>query len=226
MTGIYLIVNMAFLGALGFQGMRETDALASDLLRLALGDVGAVVISLLICISCLGAINGMIFTGARVYYALGTEHRLYGWLGQWNETLQTPVRSLVLQGVVTMFLVAFFYMSVGENSFTGLIAFTAPLFWYFLMLVGVSFLILREQDRKTPRPFRVSLYPLEPLLFIGSSLFMLHAGITYAMEQSVGSRPWYLHFESLWPVGVMLLGLALSCFDPPINAGQSESLGE
>ena len=212
-TGIYLIINVAFVGALGFQEVRETKTVASDVLRLALGEGGASVISLLICISCLGAINGMLFTGARVYYALGTEHRLYGWLGKWNETLQAPVRSVTLQGIVTMFLVAFFYMSVGEDSFTGLIAFTAPLFWYFLLLVGISFLILRERDTKTVRPFRVSLYPLEPILFICSSLFMLHAAMTYAMGQQVGNRPWYVHFESLWPVGIMLLGLVLSWFD-------------
>jgi basic amino acid/polyamine antiporter, APA family len=213
-TLVYLLVNVAFVGALGFQGVRETKTLASDVLRIPFGESGANAISVLICISCLGAINGMIFTGARVYYALGTEHRAYAWLGHWNERLQTPVRSLVLQGIVTMLLVAFFYLSVGENSFTGLIAFTAPLFWLFLLLVGISFLILRETDAKTARPFRAPLYPLEPLLFIGSSGFMLHAAITYAMGQSVGDRPWYLHFESLWPVGVMLIGLLLSFFDP------------
>jgi len=216
-TSIYLVVNAAFVGALGFQGVRETDALASDVLRIALGERGAAAISLLICISCLGAINGMIFTGARVYYALGQEHRLYAWLGRWNRTLQTPIRSLVLQGMVTMLLTAFFYMAVGEDAFTHLVAFTAPLFWCFLLLVGISFFVLRRRDAAIPRPFRVPMYPASPLLFCASSLFMLHAATTYAMRQTIGLRPWYLHFEALWPVGMMLLGLGLSFVDPPVE---------
>ena len=131
--------------------------------------------------------------------------------------LQTPLRSLVLQGIVTMSLVTFFFWAVGEGSFTSLVAFTAPMFWCFLMLVGVSFIILRERDAKTERPFRTPLYPLLPLLFCASSLFMLHAALTYAMGQDASDRPWYLHFESLWPVGMLLLGIMLSFFDPPLT---------
>ena len=62
------------------------------------GPWGQRLISLLICISALGAINGTIFTGARIYYAMGTEHRLYAWLGRWSPRWQTPARSLADPG--------------------------------------------------------------------------------------------------------------------------------
>src|SRR5262249_51291972 len=67
---IYMLVNLAFTHALGFQGVRASHAVAADVARLRLGETGAHSINLLICISALGAINGMIFTGARIYSAL------------------------------------------------------------------------------------------------------------------------------------------------------------
>jgi len=69
------------------------------------------VISILICLSALGAINGTIFTGARIYYAMGTEHRLYAWLGRWNPKTGTPVWSLVIQLVITLIPVIGFGLS-------------------------------------------------------------------------------------------------------------------
>ncbi len=55
---------------------------------------GGVFISVLICISALGAVNGLIFTGARISYAVGTDHRLFRWLGRWHPRLGTlnPLR--------------------------------------------------------------------------------------------------------------------------------------
>jgi amino acid transporter len=220
-TVIYLLVNVAFLSALGFQGVRDAGALAANVLEIPLGRVGAVAISILICISSLGAINGMIFTGARIYYALGTEHRLYGWLGKWNETLQTPLRSLLLQGVVTMVLVAFFGM--GTRNVERLVEFTTPLFLFFFLLVAISLFVLRVRERDVTRPFRVPLYPLTPIVFCGSIIFMLYATASYARFQySQIATPWYLHFETMWPLAIMLLGLAASLFDPPLeqNSGR------
>ena len=90
-TAIYLLVNVAFLHALGLEGTRHTTAPAAEVLDVGHRTVGRAAISLLICISALGAINGQIFTGARIYsdgepingmiftgakmyYAMGTEH--------------------------------------------------------------------------------------------------------------------------------------------------------
>ena len=62
------------------------------------GPWGGRLISLLICISALGAINGQIFTGARIYYAMGKEHRLFALLGRWHAGRDTPLWSLLIQG--------------------------------------------------------------------------------------------------------------------------------
>ena len=144
-TVIYVLVNLAFLHCLGLEGMRR-EGVAANVLEIALGPWGQRLISLLICISALGAINGTILTGSRIYYALGTEHRLYAWLARWSPRWQTPVQSLAIQAAVTLALIAGFGLS--GPGFDNLVIFTAPVFWAFFLLVGVSLLVLRCATRR------------------------------------------------------------------------------
>ncbi|HEX2971517.1 MAG TPA: amino acid permease [Tepidisphaeraceae bacterium] len=195
-TLIYVLANVAFVHALGLQGVRNSGAVAADVLRLGLGQWGGRIISLLICLSALGAINGMIFTGARITYAMGTEHRLYAWLGAWNERRGTPVRSLMIQAVITLALVIGFGRT--QSGFGSLVNFTTPVFWIFFLLVGASLFVLRVQEPGIMRPYRVPGYPVTPGLFCASSLFMLYASLSYAMENRSA--------EGLWAIGILLVG--------------------
>ena len=52
-----------------------------------------------------------------------------------------------------------------HDGFEAMVEFTAPVFWGFLFLVGVSVFVLRARDRDAERPFRVPLYPLTPAVF-------------------------------------------------------------
>jgi APA family basic amino acid/polyamine antiporter len=205
-AAIYVLVNLAFTHALGFQGVRDSKAVAADVARLALGEGGARAISLLICISALGAINGMIFTGARIYSALGKDHRLFARLGRWSPRFGTPVAAVCLETTVTILLVA----AVGiinagiasRSGFERLVTFTAPAFWLFLMLTGVSLLVLRTRDGQRPRPFRVPGYPVTPLIFCGAAAFMVYSSVTYAI--AVRSH------EAWWSIGMLVLGVVVS----------------
>jgi amino acid transporter len=198
-TVIYVLVNLAFLHALGLSGTRHSTA-AADVLQLAIGPWAGHAISLLICISALGAINGQIFTGARIYYAMGVDHHLYRWLGQWNARRGTPVRSLVIQGLITLALAVWFGLT--RNGFDGMVKFTTPAFWFFLMLVAVSLFVLRRRDKDVTRLFRVPGYPMTPILFGLSSAFMVYSSVAYAVEH--GS------WEAIWSIAILAIGVGLS----------------
>ena len=100
-TAIYLIINAAFLSALGFAGAQGT-AMPAQVLGLAWGNFGATAIGVLIIVSALGAINGMIFTTARIYSEFGADHRFFEPLSRWSPRWQTPVCSLLTQAVLTL----------------------------------------------------------------------------------------------------------------------------
>ena len=86
----------------GLSARRET--VAAEVLRLAIGNGAATAISLLICVSDLGPSTARFSPGRRIYYALGLDHRLYGWLGLEGRR-GTPVRSLLVQGAITLVLI-------------------------------------------------------------------------------------------------------------------------
>jgi amino acid transporter len=170
-------------------------------MTVGLGSMGGRVISMLVCISCLGAINGMLFTGSRLYYALGREQPAFAWLGHWNQRLGTPVRALLLQAVVALALLWVF--GLYHNAFELLVIFTVPLFWTFLLLVSVAVIYLRLTDHHTPRPFRLPLFPLEPAIFFCASLLMIYKGIEYLGFQK---RDFAFYFSAGSMVTVMLAG--------------------
>jgi amino acid transporter len=168
------------------------------------GDVGGRLMSALVCVSCLGAINGMVLTGARIYYALGAEHRLYAWLGKWNARFDAPLRSLLLQLAVSLALiVGFGWYAAG---FEKLLNFTAPVFWAFIFMVGVSLFVLRHKEPNRPNVQRVPLYPWTPLAFCISAAFLFESSFIHALGH--GSQ------EANWALGLLAAGLALSFFDP------------
>lgn len=205
-TVIYIVINLAFVHALGLDGMRASQAIASDLLRYALGDTGSFLISMLICITCLNTVNGMIFTEARIFYALGQEHRLYRVLGKWNSQLDAPLWSLVAQAIITLVLIG--VIGANENAFERLVVFSAPLHWFFFLLVGLALFRFRIKDSSNTICFRVPYYPWLPALFCISTLFMFYASFTYAFDQK--------HPEAYWIIIIMVVGLIASVYDPKI----------
>ena len=200
-TAIYLLVNAAFLWGLGFEGVKASSAPAADVAQLAFGPWGSKAISLLVIASALGAINGLIFTGSRIYVSLGADHRLFAWLGRWNHQRAAPLRSLLTQSAIALLLILLVGTEAGRDGvdsvmrafrlsplpwdqyfggFDTLVAATAPVFWGFFLLTGYSLMLLRAIDRDIHRPFSAPFYPLEPILFCGMGHFMLFSAISYA----------------------------------------------
>ncbi len=101
-TLLYLLLNAAYLWGLGFERARQSSAIAADLLQLRLGPWGARAIALLVMVSALGAINGMLFSGARIYASLGVDHPIFAWLGRIHRRTQAPWGALVVQSAISL----------------------------------------------------------------------------------------------------------------------------
>lgn len=175
--GIYLLVNIAYLKGLGLKELAQSEVVAADLMRRIFGEGGAKFISFLIAVSALGAINATIFTGARTNYALGQDFQLLGFLGRWRERENTPTNALLLQGAIASVLVLFGTLT--RKGFATMVDYTAPVFWSFFLLAGLSLFVLRVREPEVPRPFRVPLYPFTPLFFCATCVYMLRSSIAY-----------------------------------------------
>lgn len=201
-TTVYVLVTFAFLRVLGLPGIASSEAVAADVLTPNFGPLGGRIINLMVCVSALGAINGMLFTGARIFYAVGNQHALVGWLGRWSARLDSPVRALLLQAVVSIALVVGFGWD--ERGFERLTNFTAPVYWFFAFMVGITLFILRSQNPDRRRPHPVPLYPWIPLVFGLTCAVLCESSLLYAMAENKG--------EALWAGLFMLAGAALIPF--------------
>ncbi len=192
---VFLLVNFAYLQGLGLNAIANSDAVAADLMRQVLGEVGAQFISLLVAISALGAMQGTITTGARTNYALGQDWKLFSCLGYWDERTQTPLNALLIQGAIALALILL--GSLTRSGFATMVEYTAPVFWFFLLLTTLSLFILRTVEPEVISAFRVPFYPLTPLLFCATCVYMLQASLTYT---GIGA---------LVGIGVLLSGVIL-----------------
>jgi amino acid transporter len=216
-SALYLLVNAAYINSLGFAGAQESDQVAADVLNRGFGRGGVAFMCVVVMVSALGAINGLIFTGARVYAAIGKDYLLLSWMGGWDRKHGAPVPALVTQGVITLALIFLVGTSPGRewintaleavriaavkwgknptasDAFNTLLACTAPVFWLFFLLTGLSLFVLRERDTQVERPFKVPLYPELPLLFCGSCAYVLYSSLIFAIGEG-------------WLGGLFLLG--------------------
>lgn len=203
-TVLYVLLNLAYLNVLGLAGMKASKAVAADLMQATLGDSGAIVLSLIVMAASLSTLNATVLTGARTNYALGRDFSVFRVLGVWQERSNTPVNALLLQGGVALALVLL--ASFTPDGFETMVAYTAPAFWLFFMLTGVSLFVLRRQAPINEQPFRVPLYPATPLLFSAMCAYMLYSSVGYALSKDPSSLGAQLG------IGVLLLGVPLSLF--------------
>ncbi len=197
---IYVLVNAAYLSGLGFAGAQQSRAVAADVLARPLGEWGVKAMCLLVMVSALGSVNGLIFSGSRVYSTLGADHALFSWLGRWHHRRGVPFGALLAQALITLAMIAVVGTPWGQKGvnellgraglsaveweghggFETLLRCTAPVFWAFFLLTGVSLFVLRWRDRGRPRPFSVPLFPVLPLIFCATCGYMLWSAANYA----------------------------------------------
>ncbi len=200
-TAIYLLINWAYIRALGWEAAQDSHAIAADVLNLLPGGFGEQLICVLVMISALGAVHGLTYTSSRIYATMGADYHLFAALGRRNPTTGAPTVSLLIQMIICLgmvlgvsrltgtqsaFEMALDAVGLGANlekprgGFEMLLKCTAPVFWLFFLLTALSVILLRIRDRDIERPFRVPVFPILPLIFIATCGYMFYSGLNYA----------------------------------------------
>lgn len=202
-TALYLLINLAYLNVLGLSGIANAPgmAVAGELIRLTLGDAGAWMIGLMVAIAALTSANATLFTGARTNNALGRDFALFSPLGRWSDRADAPVNAFVVQGAISLALVGLGMWT--RDGIQAIVDYITPVFWFFLFLVGVSVFVLRRTYPHAERPFRVPLYPLTPIIFCLTCLYLLYSSLDYVL--SGGTSRW----GAFVGIGVLLFGLLI-----------------
>jgi amino acid transporter len=195
-TLLYLAVNWAFLRGLTSYGLAESSAPAADLMLLAFGRPGQLLIVLVVALTSITSMNAILISGARTTYAAARDNgSSLATLSAWNVLRGTPSAAILAISALALVLVAFGAYTRG--GFATMVDFLSPVYWLFLTLSGVALFILRRRYPEARRPFRVPLYPWIPLAFVASSAYVFYSSLAYVKT------------GALVGIGVMLIGAML-----------------
>lgn len=199
-TLLYLLINLAYVHGLGYQGLTESDTPASDLVVRGFGTSAGRWMDALVAISALGAIQGMIFAGSRLVAVVGEKHALLGVLRHLNSRRSPVWAIVVITSLAGLAIVAFAtdvirhtlssavqYATAIELSWhetrtalESLVAAMAPVVWLYFMLGGMTVIILRMREGSQRSPVKVPGYPITPLIFCLTCLWMGIEAARYA----------------------------------------------
>ena len=194
-TVLYLLVNWALLRGLGLSGLAATDAPAAELMLRAFGKSGRLLIITVVAVTSITVMNALLIAGARTTYAAARDTITLRHLGRWHVVRGTPPAAILAIGGVALLLVGF--GAYTRHGFTTMVDYLSPVYWFFLILSGGAFFILRLRHPQVRRPFRAPLYPLLPLAFMASSTYVFYSSVAYLKVGAVAG------------IVVMLIGVLL-----------------
>ena len=175
---LYIACNFIYLSALPLDGTPSAVTILGRGIKYAseervgtavvtqmFGAVGGLLMAAAILISSFGCNNGLILSGARVYYAMAKDGLFFRRVAKLHPTYKTPAVSLMVQMVWTCMLC----ISGSYGQLLDYIIF-AVLVFYILTMVGLF--VLRRTRPDAERPYRAVGYPVLPAIYILMALFI------------------------------------------------------
>ena len=141
------------------------DRVATAVITQMFGASGGKLMAVAIMISAFGCANGLILSGARVYYAMAKDGLFFQSVARLDPKHKTPVVSLMVQMVWTAILC----VSGSYGQLLDYIIF-AVLVFYILTIFGLF--VLRRTHPEAERPYRAIGYPVLPAIYIVMALFI------------------------------------------------------
>lgn len=159
-TILYISMNLMYLNVLTVSEIAnaENDRVALAAALKIFGSVGTTVIALLVMVSTFGCNNGLILSGARVYYTMANDGMFLPAAKKLNRK-GVPAKALWMQCIWASLLC----LSGQYGNLLDFIIFTVLLF-YILTIAGIF--VLRRKRPDIPRPYKAFGYPLIPILYI------------------------------------------------------------
>jgi APA family basic amino acid/polyamine antiporter len=193
-AALYVSLNAVFLTGgdwAAMSGQKDVGRIAAQNI---FGESGGALLGVLIAFGLLSTINAMLWAGSSTLRVIGQDYRALCWLDA------TDRRGEPVGAVLFMSCLAF--VILGTGSFESLLNYIQALLELCAALGVAGVIWLRYKSPDRPRPFKVPLYPLPPLLFLGVSAWMLYSLLKM--------RP----AETAWSVATLGIGAVVYWFSP------------
>jgi amino acid transporter len=162
---IYLLANLAYLAVLPVDEIRTSKLVAADVADKLLGPAGVAFVATVVMISTFGGLNGSMFTGPRILFAMADDNLLFKGMSKVHPRFKTPYVSISVAAVLAaVFVLLGTFEQLADAFVTAIVPFYA--------LAVASVYALRKRPDYNPA-FRVPGYPVVPLIFIVSTAMLL-----------------------------------------------------
>ena len=164
-VAIYLAANVAYLAVLPIEKIRVSKLVAADVAQVVLGTAGAAFVSVTVMVSTFGTLNTVLFTSPRVFFAMAADRLFFAPVASIHPRFGTPWISISMTaGLGIVFVLLRNFEQLADAFVTAFLPFYA--------LAVASIFRLRKKPGYAPT-FRVPLYPVLPLVFLASVLYLL-----------------------------------------------------
>jgi APA family basic amino acid/polyamine antiporter len=189
--GLYLAINAVYIYAVPVTEMKGALRVSEVATTALFGYQTSALITGIITVSILGALNVVTMLGPRIYYAMARDGVFFRRLSRVHPTFGTPTSAIVLQAVWASFLLL-------TNTWGTLFTYVSVIITLFSAFTVGSVIVLRWKRPELKRPYKLWGYPVVPVLFILAHLWIVWGSVT--------EKP----FESL--VGVFIVGLGIPAY--------------
>lgn len=162
LIGIYMLANVAYVAAIGVDGVQASDRVAATAVAALFGPAAGKLIAAVILVSMFSAANGLTLTAPRMYFAMARDGVFFRKLAEVHPRFGTPAFAIVAGSLWAALLAV-------SGTFEQLLTYVVFSGWIFYGLGALSIFVFRRREPDAPRPFRVPGYPVTPVLFVAAA---------------------------------------------------------
>ncbi|TAK41935.1 MAG: amino acid permease [Saprospiraceae bacterium] len=159
-TGMYLLVNLAYMLLLPLDTIAATPRVASEAIA-TLAPWGGKAVAIAIALSIFGTIGIYTMSAPRIYYAMAEDGVFFKKLAEVHPRWHTPVFAMLIQVAWALVVLLFF-----SGLFNKIITFVTFMDIAFMGLAGAAVFVFRKKRKDAERPIRAWGYPVVPLIFV------------------------------------------------------------
>lgn len=194
---IYLAANFVYMLVLPFEQVQTSQWIAADVMKVLLGDGGALFISIGVMCSTFGGVNVHMLVAPRLFFAQSRDGLFFKGLSRAHPRFRTPAASILAQGI----LAALFALT---PRFEDIISYGSFTSYAFSILAIAAVIVLRYSRPDAKRPYRTWGYPVTPLLFLAvitGYLVSLLTNVDFIYNTLIGLAivaagfPFYFYWE-------------------------------
>jgi basic amino acid/polyamine antiporter, APA family len=192
---LYLLVNLVCVGVLGTSGLAETKTPATQVMRIAFGETGAIIIAIGITISTLGFLSQGILTAPRVYFAMAEDKLFFKSVAWVHPKTRVPIVAIIIQGVFAILIAI-------SGKYEQILNYVVSVDFISFGLTATTIFVFRKRfkDRISAQHFRVPGHPYTTLIFIAICwLVVLNTIIQVPQDTLIG-------------IGIMVVGIPVYYF--------------